>query len=573
MMPSALRTGFLATLGGAEPVAGVPDGAAHERFEAISLSLWGRPAVDDGHEGRRTFVVSRVARRRDGALDGGEIADAMAVDPALLHDLLPPFGAIQASGGTLRFSGDWMGFEHVFAHDGPGSVMLSTSALLIAERVAAGFDPVGVAVQSQLGWQLASRTLFDGVRKLPPSASASLTADGLSLAADADAANPTDDAAVPHAAGILRRSLERLLDEHPDAVLQLTGGMDSRLLLSAIPPERRRGLHAMTLDVPGAGDVAVARDIARRFGIEHEVHGFAGLDDLSPEDAWASCRAEATRLDCMTDPVALAAQRNAERAFAQGVRISGLGGEVARGFYYVGDVDDRTYERKDAARLADWKLFVNEAVEPGLLTAEFADWARERAVDEVHDALRRGGDEWFRATDALYLRHRMQRWAGATDIAVSDQRVVVNPMLDRDFLAIVSGLPPREKANARFLARLQMALDPELGRLPLEGRPAPASYAEPSAWEGVAGTYRTARRLARKAAQRLRHRGRAPAGGEELAAKVVAHWRAHPAILDGVVREPFVSERWVAAVLDGAHEPRPSSVALLTNLAVAAEGR
>lgn len=441
MMPSALRTGFLATLGGAEPVAGVPDGAAHERFEAISLSLWGRPAVDDGHEGRRTFVVSRVARRRDGALDGGEIADAMAVDPALLHDLLPPFGAIQASGGTLRFSGDWMGFEHVFAHDGPGSVMLSTSALLIAERVAAGFDPVGVAVQSQLGWQLASRTLFDGVRKLPPSASASLTADGLSLAADADAANPTDDAAVPHAAGILRRSLERLLDEHPDAVLQLTGGMDSRLLLSAIPPERRRGLHAMTLDVPGAGDVAVARDIARRFGIEHEVHGFAGLDDLSPEDAWASCRAEATRLDCMTDPVALAAQRNAERAFAQGVRISGLGGEVARGFYYVGDVDDRTYERKDAARLADWKLFVNEAVEPGLLTAEFADWARERAVDEVHDALRRGGDEWFRATDALYLRHRMQRWAGATDIAVSDQRVVVNPMLDRDFLAIVSGLP------------------------------------------------------------------------------------------------------------------------------------
>ena len=100
--------------------------------------------------------------------------------------------------------------------------------------------------------------------------------------------------------------------------------------------------------------------------------------------------ADSVRLDAMADPVALAAQRIAERAFDQGVRISGLGGEIARGFYYVGKVKDRSYTRADAEQLASWRMFVNEAVEPGLLTAEFSAWARDVANEQVYEALRRG---------------------------------------------------------------------------------------------------------------------------------------------------------------------------------------
>lgn len=571
MIESALRPGFLASAG--RPEAAAPSGAVATAFGAVSLSRWGRPPVDDGRADRATLVVSRVVRRTDGAVPDAEIADAMSRDPALLQDLLPPFGAVQGHGEAVRFTADWMGFEHVFLAEGSGSAMASTSALLMGGLVNAPFDEVGVAVQSRLGWQLGSLTIFDGVRKLPPGASGMLSENGIAVTGSgASTEYAVDPDAVMHAAAILRRSLESLLDDHPDAVLQLTGGMDSRLLLSAIPPARRRGLRVMTLDVPGAGDVPVARMLAGRFGMEHEVHGLTGVGDLAPEEAWQACRAEATRLDAMSDPVALAAQRIAEREFAQGVRISGLGGEVARGFYYVGGVRDRQYDRKDAARLADWRMFVNEAVEPGMLTPEFETWAHERAVDEVYAALRAGGDEWFRATDALYLRHRMQRWAGATDIAVSNLRVVVNPMLDRAFLDVVSGVHPREKANAKFLARLQMALDPELGSVPLDGRPAPARYAEPPAWERAASAYRTGRRFVRKASQRLRHSNRPPAGGEVLAAKVVAHWRAQPQILDGLADLSFLSGAWLGSMLRGEREPRPSAVALLTNLAVAGEG-
>ena len=431
---------------------------------------------------------------------------------------------------------DSLGFRHLY-HRQPrdGQAALVASSSLMAARIArAGLDEIAVAVQSLLGWQLGQRTLFDGLQKLAPGAMARLDEHGLALSGPPRAelgAVPLEEA-VATTADLLRRSLAALLDDQPDAVLQLTGGMDSRLLLSAIPVERRHGLRAMTLEVPGAADVPIARAIATRYGLHHEVHGLVDLQEIEPAEAWAKCVAEAVRLDAMADPVALAAQRVAERSFPQGVRISGLGGEIARGFYYFGRVRDRGYSRTEVDRLASWRMFVNDAVEPGLLTDNFSAWARETALQQVFDAVSAGGNEWFRAADELYLRHRMQRWAGATDMAVSNERVVVNPMLDLAFLDISARLAPQDKAASRFLALLQMELDPELGALPLDGRPAPVSFARPPRWQPVLSTLTLGKRAARKGLQRIRRANRPPAGGTVMADKVVEFWRAQPGTLD-----------------------------------------
>ncbi len=538
---------------------------------AVRMAYWGVTPVDGG-----TLVLSRVARGLQGAVAASEIAGLMGKDSHALTRLLPPFAAARAHDDGVSMVADSMGFRQLFHSDpdsaGPGT--LSTSAVLAGWTRGAELDRTAVGVQSLLGWQLGQRTLFEGIRKLEPAATARLGAGGVSV--DEVAPVPAEpislDHAVAEAAAILRASLEALLDDQPDAVLQLTGGLDSRLLLSAVPVSRRRGLHAMTLSVPGSGDVAIAGEIASRFGIEHEVRGLADLGGLDPEEAWELCRDAALRLDGMSDPVALAALGVAERGFTQGMRISGLGGEVARGFYYVGRVRDRPYTRADAEQLAAWRMFVNEAVDPGLLTTDFSQWAREAANAEVYASLRRGGDEWYRATDALYLRDRMQRWAGATDTAVGYQRVVVNPMLEPDFLDISARLTPQDKAHSRFLAALQLELDPELGQLPLEGRPSPAAYAHPSPWDPVTQTLHTGRRLARKAVQRARRGNRPPAGGDLLAQKVVQWWRQEPHTLDPLSATDFVSEKWLDDMLAGGIEPRPSSVGFLTNLIVATAG-
>ena len=575
MIRAALLPGFVAATGDLRPrAAAVMPGAEVMSVGPVLMADWGAP-LGERTSVSRALVVSRVTRRTSGAVVAGEVLSALRDEPERLADMLPPFGGVVGDSRGVRMVADGMGFQQLYlsAADDTDAV-LASSALVAARVTGAGLDRAGVGIQSLLGWQMGQGTLFQGISKLPPGATAHMTAAGTRVRAGRDSTDgPLNlDDAVSQSADLLREALSSVLDDHPDAVLQLTGGMDSRLLLSAIPPARRRGLNAMTLEVPGKGDVAIARRLAAEYGLVHDVQGLTPVATVTPDEAWQFVCAEATRLDAMSDPVALAAQRIAERAFPQGVRISGLGGEVARGFYYVGRVADRAYTRADAARLAGWRMFVNEAVEPGLLTDAFAAWARETATDAVYDALRAGGSEWFRATDELYLRHRMQRWAGATDVAVSAERVVLNPMLDGRFLDIAARLRPQDKVNARFLALLLERLDPDLARVPLDGRPAPLAYAHPSKLHPLTEALGTGRRFARKAVQRVQRGNRAPAGGDVLAAKIVEYWRSAPETLSPLLAHDFVSPAWVDGVRDGTVVPRPSAVAFVTNLLVAADG-
>lgn len=567
MLSDGTLPGFLAIVGSTLQA---PYTATVVNCGPVRLAYWGISSLT---ETEPLLALSGIMRTASGAVPPNELVERADSRPEGLMALLPPFALAKGNDSSVFMLADSMGFRQLYhtRRDGPGPDVMSTSALSVARAIDCGLDDTGVAVQSLLGWQLGQRTLFSGVSKLVPGSVATVSGDGISLTepecmeeGEIELTN-----AVHEAADLLRESVAALLDEHPDAVLQLTGGQDSRLLLSAIPATRRRGLHAMTLGLPDSDDAKVAAAIAARYGLIHEVHGLSSLEQLSPADAWQIVRSAAIRLDTMSDPIATAALAVAESAFDQGVRISGLGGEVARGFYYVGRVRDKSYTRRDAERLASWRMFVNESVEPGLLTPEFDRWARGVANAEVYSALREGSSDWFRATDHLYLRHRMQRWAGVVDTAVAHQRIVVNPMLDPEFLRIASRLAPRSKAHSVFLARLQMELDPELGRLPLEGRPAPVTYADAGTWNGVNRTYALARGFGRKAIQRIRRANREPAGGHILAVRVVEHWRRHPEILTSDTILDKVASRWIHDVLVGRVEPRASSVAFLSNLIVA----
>jgi asparagine synthase (glutamine-hydrolysing) len=222
--------------------------------------------------------------------------------------------------------------------------------------------------------------------------------------------------------------------------------------------------------------------------------------------------------------------------------------------------------RARARRLAQWRMFANEAVPAEALEQEFVAFARASAHASVYAALLEGGPGWFDATDQLYLSHRMQRWAGTTESAVCLDRVVVNPMLDDRFVAIAGALPPRAKRGARFLSRLQLALDEELGALPMDGRPAPSAYARRSVANQMHAIQATARRFRRKAVQRLRGQTRPPKGGQILAEKLAQHWREDPATLEAVGRTGIFREEWLASVADGREQPSPSAAAFVVNV-------
>lgn len=547
---------------------------ALSRHGSIAAATWGLDV--DGFDRSQPLLLCREARRREHAVGLDEVRRLLAHGSGNgLGEVLPSFAAVdQIDDDTVVGATDALGFRHLYYGEGGGSAVLSTSARAVAACLGKDLDREAIALQSLLGWQVGARTLFGGVRKLGAGDVATLTGGRVSISSpsrpDGRVSGGLDEA-VGEAATILRDYMDAFLDEHPDAVLQLTGGQDSRLLLSAVRPARRRGLRSLTLGLPGNPDFAIASDLSQRYGLVHETLHLGGLETVSAPDADRRCLEAARQLECMADPLAHAALTFAESRAEPGVRIGGLGGEVARGFYYLGPTTSAPVTRKRVERLTRWRMFVNESVSADAIDPAFVDWAREFAVGEVFDLCSATGRDWMGATDEFYLYQRMQRWAGILATALCFERVAVNPMLDDRFIAIARGLAPRDKRNSMFLSRLQVELDDELARIPLDDRPPPLAYAS----TGVVNTTRqaasTARKAARKARQRATRANRPPAGGEILAGKVVEHWRANPSVLDtaraiGVFREP-----WLDGVLAGEVDPSPSAVALITNLRVAAE--
>jgi asparagine synthase (glutamine-hydrolysing) len=539
----------------------------------LVVASWG--LADNRLEADQALLLSGTNWGDTGAVTSDQVARWLA-DGSLgvLGRLLPPFGALGWAEGGVRLVADGMGFRQAFKASGDGWVAVSTSANLLAQLVGLGLDNDAFRLQSQLGWQLGQRTIFRGVTKVAPGESIVLAAGSArsELAPEGDpvpgSVELTD--AVRSAADLLREFLERYLDEVPDPSLQLTGGQDSRLLLSAIPRSRRRGLKALTLDAPGSRDAEVAAKLAARYGMVHTVRGLTGVAELSAEEWFDRVCENAAIHDCMADPIAHAGTAWAEENLEQGHRLSGLGGEIGRGFYYTGWVRPRPVTRRRAEQLANWRMFANEPVEPVALHPAHRERALPSSLDDAFKALDALGPEWYSATDELYYRHRMQRWAGLGESAVSFQRTLTNPLLDHRFRAIVRGLAPRDKRNSRFLGQLQVALDAELASIPLDNRPAPMAYAKTGPVSFVRQKLATAESLALKVRQRVAGTRRPAPGTAIIAVKVVEHLRERPELLDPVRGAGYFDDTWLNDLQAGRIQPASSSLALLTNTIVAA---
>lgn len=539
----------------------------------VPFAAWGAVAAEP-RAGAPVLLTSTVIGER-GQVEPVDIGRLLYCgDTATLARMLPPFGVVGVTRSGLRFAGDDLAFCPLYRVDADGWAAVSTSPLLLARMSGAGLDAEAFLLQSQLGWQLGERTLFDGVRAVPPGISLHL--DARAVRAEPVAASTprpgsiTLDDGVAEAADALRGLLARYLDQTAEPTLQLTGGQDSRIVLSAVPRARRAGLNAMTLDVPGTHDARIAADLSARYGMRHQVRGLDGIEEVTPEDWFARATSIAGAQGCMTDPVARAVTAFAEESFEQGPRLSGLGGELARGFYYHGRIVPSPITRRRTETLAAWRMLANDAVEPAALASAHRERAFDTAVDAVHKELLASGDEWFAATDALY-EQRVRRWGGPGETSVSFRRSLTNPMLSHRFVAVARGLSPRAKAGGRFLGRLQIELDADLADVPLDDRPPPRAYGRggPEAAARIAAARLGL--LTRKVAQRARRKHRPPPGGAVIASGLTRFLRHEPALLDPVRATGLFDERYLAGLTQGLVSPTPGTLALLINVLVAVD--
>lgn len=521
---------------------------------------------------------------RLGDLLGKRRADPLFIDPTaagILRGITPPFAVASCAGQDqpVIAATDLMGCRHLYWHQGKGWAAVSTSALALARCAAAGPDSQAIAVQAMLGFHLGTSSPFADIQKLGPAGLCALSRGQVHVT---QYASPWSEPAKPaggvapadlarRLAGLLRSCAAWSVQEFPDAAIELSGGLDSRIQLAAIPPASRSGLHGITLDVAGATDTSVARRLASLTGLDHRVLPIAPLADISPARAWALVRRSAIRHDCSGNPVAHGVLDWAEERLGMQPRINGAGGETARGFYYPSQRQHPRANDRLTARLARWRLMANEAVDARCLGADLAPWARGAATSEVRRVLTGYQRDWLSSTDEFYTRERVVRWAGLRLSASSTERTVLSSMLHPDYVALARACPPSLKRNSRFMAMVLSGLDANLARIPLDSGYVPARLAAPTVLDRARSGRITGKKLAHKIHQRLASAGQPGVGQCVLSGLVVEHWRSEPQLLMALPATGLVDAPWLGRLLEGRCQADPATVGYLTNLLVIIE--
>ncbi|MFI7284540.1 asparagine synthase-related protein [Micromonospora chersina] len=539
--------------------------------------VWTRavgPELPSGGDAQ-VFALSLGPRDHDfRPVDSTELA-ARLLSGAALGQLAAPFAAAALTATEFVAATDHVGLRHLYAAQGEGWAAVSTSALELARLAGAPVDRPALAAFAATGFYLGEATPFQGVQKLPAGTRTGLAKGVLEISRYpvAAAEEPEPAGAVTAMADLLRGSVERCLDRHPDTVFELSGGFDSRLLFAAVPPERRAGLRTLTLATPGGADAAIAGALATRYGTRHQVIDLARLGALPPAAAYALVTAAARRHDTVGSPVALGVLDWVESQVEPGVRINGQGGEACRGSYHMGQ---RQHPRPDPAlvdRLARWWFMTNEAVNPKALVPDFAERAQAQGIAAIRAAFAAYDTDWFTAIDHFFLNERVHRWVGINFSGACLDRTIVSIYLDPRFLAIAHAVPPSVRGGSGFAARVLERLDRDLALVPLATgvRPKhlPRRYVPRALAEYSVARY--VRRGGEKLLQFARREAQTAAGTPALADLVVRHWREHPELVEPALRIGIVREEWLIGLLAGRHGADAATVGFLVNLAVAAE--
>ena len=472
--------------------------------------------------GPRRYVVERPGREVrlfDGLptlADGTLVLDPGDLRWNDLRRLEGPGAALRAQldDDTLEVVTSPLGLLPVFRCEAPsGGLLISNSVLAL--RLLAGLeepDPVGVSSLLALGWTVGDRTLTEGIRALPGGSRLSVSDRGIqvdqrvgpaSLAEHEDAPDP-----VALAELLVERTRElRSLDVPVEC--PLTAGRDSRLCLALLRAARVPATCYTGVST-GDIDVRVASDLARLWNLPHRLERHEGL---FTEDAGHLARQFVFQNDGLSSFEQVADQAGQlDTPRELGVKVSGLGGELARaGFAPIMGPAATARPFADMPSLQRRFLSMKARASRGVVRVEAVRTTRNYLRAFV-DARRAEGWPAHATGQAFYAFERIGRWAATGVRRTAPTADIFSPFFSTPFLSAALAHSGPKWITEQLHYNLMTELDPGL-------RDAPYADPWPSQRQKLAGVYATAA-SAKAVAERLR--GRDLDGTNDIAADWVA---------------------------------------------------
>lgn len=513
-------------------------------------------------------------------IDSGARADAAALlslwsseGRRALDRIAPPFGGCIGSRQTesINLLTDSCGLAHIYLWEGESYSAASSSCLLLAHFVNAELDTQSLGIHGRVGNYLGEGTPFLGIRKLERRRTCRLQAGKMLFEQDSLDRAPreqdsTRERLIEEGVAVLTRSVQACLNAYSDVSLELSGGLDSRLILAAIPPDLRRGRRAFTLGVPDSPDVAIAKRLAREQRLNHEVIDLSPLADLSPEETLTLIRSSSLASDHCANPFSRGVLDWVNARIERVPRFSGQNGEFARGFYYAGQPDAPSVTKELVESLARWRICVNQAVD----LAVFREPERSQVTEDVLSQLKRMlgsyGAPWLDSTDEFYLEGRMQRWVGLDYSSACPPRNIQAPFFHPDFIAWARSVPPALKAGGKIASEVIARLDPGLARIPLDTGFSPHDLLARAPWVRARKQVEFLRKGARKIWQRATGLGRAPVGAETLFDNLLRGGGGFGDLIPRLARPDWINPQWLDSVRAGRRRPDWVTAGFLLNL-------
>ena len=367
----------------------------------------------------------------------------------------------------LHLVNDRFGLRNVYyAADGSRLVFApQVGALLADARLSRTLDAQAVAEFLTFQCVMGDRTLIEGIRLLPP-ASLFVFEPGRGMRLESTwrlVYRPRPG--LGHARALADSLVDAAGRQASGRVvgLPLSGGLDSRTLLAAIPT---RPLRTLTYGRSGSDDLLLAGDLAAIAGTEHHVIL------LPPGYIADEARTMVARTDGMHSCLNAHAALLGDAADVCDVILLGNGGDCLLDGLWPGP--ENASEHELTSRLLA-KLAIG--IPPGLAerlvapTASFAD-VRARAEAGLRAALASvDGDSAADRADAFNVVHRHRRWVLQGVPAQATHVEFRHPYYDQGVVEAALAVPAALRADRRAHVEALKLLSPDLARVRRQGKP------------------------------------------------------------------------------------------------------
>ncbi len=374
---------------------------------------------------------------------------------------------------------DPCGVIATYVYESEDACLVSNSSLSLATALPVSPDPESMAQYLRVGYVHGSDTLFQEIKVLQPA-----TLYEVDTGSDRPRLVPVQEYwTIPEevAEGMrLEDARDALIStlgpimkgiDLKNSIIDLTGGYDSRLILSFLykDGDPRKSLHTYVFGPPDSSEAHCVETTSRNLRI-HNRH-------FSLPEPWPEMMAQyffkAHRL-CDGEenawiyaPILWAQETKAEHF---GCSVTGLGGELYRDFWWLQEMGG--IGRKKPAKLdllvrsrvlqyghdldvytEDWKQRMGGIQD--LIVTRFRDTNRVLEGLDTYNTIQ---------IDHLYLREKIRRWASRT-ISSSNQIIrCINPLLMKDALSISFSIPPRLKRYNRLVRSIVEEVSPSVSR-------------------------------------------------------------------------------------------------------------